>query len=920
MTLKGPDWLTDLVLDDDLDVEYRSVAFHQLVVWISPGNGWFSGSSDLSTYKSLKSIYIPIAHRAKPSPGALKVLGGNKFKCGEEMKYSVKIPEHLTERFSVGLYGTAYRGSGGAVSEEKSDYYRSFDVQESQHNYSMLLDVPPGDYDFRLMDQYGFVIDSHRIQVILATPKLNLRLGLVAEPSDTETAGMALKFEADKIVVPPFGFGLYGNLFRLGPGGQWEDAICFSSDPFEELSDWFYETDSKLVYDCIIDQGGTYKFLVYFGYSFDRVIADELIFKVDSSSASFEVTGAFGIEANQFFKADEDVKAQIDMDKESIEDNMVLELYHLGSNTSGLYSDEVEDFVNEHSPQDKWKIVQGQIRADDTDRVGIDRISRTITMNGLSPGDYLLALLYTRGVFFQEDNEGRVVERKGVRGLKDYVTFTVVPPEGSASISVNNNGPVYAGIPYYIDFTLPKGFTSDDERLFIQVVRKGGELKLPGSLRVRDVSIANTWVGQGLFEREIQPQDFMNMDVSPENTYPFTDSDNNTWVGDTRFKSGRVLIPGNYEARLCLDRNWHDIDASPEGGSYLLAALSFEVIVPQFPGSISCPEKIEIKITDSIPQHVSIPLTINVAPEFAPYQDRMSYEMYRLGETTLDGAKRYPRMIARIESWAWAEKDLHLRVALNIGHYEIRLYTPSFDFLGIRRRFLLDRKQFTVVKTNWKGPINLTDTTVPTDLAAADVPFFPPIITEVTSREETVQDKPEKTIEGSEEIDDLLGLWKTPGGNIVDIRTSPISYELVRGTPNWDPVGTRRGEDGTVMGYFARVSSGSRRFGFQEGEIALREFEIRVDGVAFEVAVRDEYHHHHTLAWAQFKGGKLSGNTLEGRVQKVDYDENGKYVEESGFEPRTYIRLPRPDNIVLERIDGSWVSAEFTRPEQAAII
>jgi hypothetical protein len=75
--------------------DYRNSAFLQLVVWISPGNIWHFGSSDLSTYKPLKSIYIPIAHRAKPSPGALEVLGGNKFKCDEKMKYCVKIPDRL---------------------------------------------------------------------------------------------------------------------------------------------------------------------------------------------------------------------------------------------------------------------------------------------------------------------------------------------------------------------------------------------------------------------------------------------------------------------------------------------------------------------------------------------------------------------------------------------------------------------------------------------------------------------------------------------------------------------------------------------------------------------------------------------------------------------------------------------------------
>ena len=110
----------------------------------------------------------------------------------------------------------------------------------------------------------------------------------------------------------------------------------------------------------------------------------------------------------------------------------------------------------------------------------------------------------------------------------------------------------------------------------------------------------------------------------------------------------------------------------------------------------------------------------------------MDVEIFRLGETSLDGAKLYPvrKEERRMEN---PEEEFTLNIKLETGHYEARLYKCCIEFFGDSKRILLDSKRFTVLDPDWKGPMYLNDAAPPTDMPSEGASLFPHIVPEGSS-------------------------------------------------------------------------------------------------------------------------------------------------------------------------------------------
>ena len=114
------------------------------------------------------------------------------------------------------------------------------------------------------------------------------------------------------------------------------------------------------------------------------------------------------------------------------------------------------------------------------------------------------------------------------------------------------------------------------------------------------------------------------------------------------------------------------------------------------------------------------------------------------------------------------------------------------------------------------------------------------------------------------DLKDLIGLWKTPGGNIIEIRKDK-------------------------NGYLVEVTEDSKSVGYRVGQILIENININANTISFRVNVRGE-DPMDEKAKALFKGGSLRGNSLVGELQDGYYDKNNNYVTENSFSQLIYTR------------------------------
>lgn len=126
------------------------------------------------------------------------------------------------------------------------------------------------------------------------------------------------------------------------------------------------------------------------------------------------------------------------------------------------------------------------------------------------------------------------------------------------------------------------------------------------------------------------------------------------------------------------------------------------------------------------------------------------------------------------------------------------------------------------------------------------------------------------------QLSELVGLWTTPGGNIIEVTRS----------------------DGRFEGRLVEVTVAAAASGFQRGDVALRSFAEGDDGVSFEVAVRGD-DPSFPVGYARFRGGVFRGEALSGELERGDYDADARRYEPQpgwdGFEyHRVSLRCPLP--------------------------
>lgn len=152
-------------------------------------------------------------------------------------------------------------------------------------------------------------------------------------------------------------------------------------------------------------------------------------------------------------------------------------------------------------------------------------------------------------------------------------------------------------------------------------------------------------------------------------------------------------------------------------------------------------------------------------------------------------------------------------------------------------------------------------------------------------------------------IDDLVGLWRTPGGNVIEIAK-------------------RAG--GAVTGTFVHLTRDSQTSGFKLGDTVLKQIAIEGGLVRGSVAVRGK-ESGLPQQFVEFKDGQLTAVALTGKLRDGDYVK-GQYVEQDGYVDVTYTRegqivslryireaddTPIPDGGALKYGERFYIEAQF---------
>lgn len=136
----------------------------------------------------------------------------------------------------------------------------------------------------------------------------------------------------------------------------------------------------------------------------------------------------------------------------------------------------------------------------------------------------------------------------------------------------------------------------------------------------------------------------------------------------------------------------------------------------------------------------------------------------------------------------------------------------------------------------------------------------------------------------ADDADALLGLWRTPGNNLVAVQRDPA---------------------GALQGRLNRVGYASERVGFREGQVVLQSFQVTGPAIGFDSAVqieRPELAAQHAPTFTRFTGtlapdgSAIAGSRPEGRYV-LQTDENGTVTgftreELDTREAQSYTRVP----------------------------
>jgi hypothetical protein len=106
--------------------------------------------------------------------------------------------------------------------------------------------------------------------------------------------------------------------------------------------------------------------------------------------------------------------------------------------------------------------------------------------------------------------------------------------------------------------------------------------------------------------------------------------------------------------------------------------------------------------------------------------------------------------------------------------------------------------------------------------------------------------------------EDLLGRWKTPGGNIVSVADTT---------------------DGKLEGHLSEVTEEAKAVGFTEDELALRNIKVAGNVVDMQVGVRADDPKHPCPAHFIDFHGTIDTNTLSGDVKDGGFDDSCNYIE-----------------------------------------
>lgn len=144
------------------------------------------------------------------------------------------------------------------------------------------------------------------------------------------------------------------------------------------------------------------------------------------------------------------------------------------------------------------------------------------------------------------------------------------------------------------------------------------------------------------------------------------------------------------------------------------------------------------------------------------------------------------------------------------------------------------------------------------------------------------------------EVKELIGLWRSPGGNVIEIRLE---------------------ENDQVNGYFFQLTPEWAALGAREGELALKNISINNQGVTLGIQVRGD-RPSDEIAYAHFRKGTITNNKLQGEVQDGDYGDDGKYLTKASYSNTlTYTKVPVIKTIeprlLWEKVDSIKITSDF---------